>query len=328
MKKLLILIFVLILLPQTVLAGFTDVQPSDPDYDEIMRLYNEGIIQGYSPTEFGPDDTITRAELLKIAIEGAHILDYYPDSYDLPFSDVSTSHSLYSYILFAYKQNMVKGYADGTFRPDQPVTFAEATKILLTLQDYKPLSFEGGITSYVFVNDGTLDSYYATAAQQNLYEMTYNDYKTELGTFVKRRDIARAMANILKLKDWNDIPTGPLYDCTTFDQLSSEQKNMLETVPFGFHSTSEICIADEINLGFGITFSPFDTPDNLAIFSLDPYMPVHSVYKFVGLHSCTVGARQGLLIEFNCIRDDGIEEDQNFFYNFVTNETLYYGNSF
>ncbi len=49
---------------------------------------------------------------------------------DSNFPDVGTDRWYAEYITFAVKNGWINGYADGAFRPDAPITRAEAAKIL------------------------------------------------------------------------------------------------------------------------------------------------------------------------------------------------------
>ena len=48
----------------------------------------------------------------------------------LPFPDVSEASWYANDVCFAWSEQLVSGYPDGTFRPDRAVTFAEAAKVL------------------------------------------------------------------------------------------------------------------------------------------------------------------------------------------------------
>ena len=48
-----------------------------------------------------------------------------------PFKDVKTNHPAYSAIEWAYKQGLIKGYADGTFKPDGTLTEAQFVALLV-----------------------------------------------------------------------------------------------------------------------------------------------------------------------------------------------------
>ncbi len=113
-------------------AVFNDVNASTNYYDGIMWAYDEGIIQGYGNGSFGPDNCVRRAELVKM------ILEYVVDgsigtsgSYPY-FSDVNSNDWFYKYVREAVNRNIIEGYSDGTFRPNNCVNRAEAMKIAVT----------------------------------------------------------------------------------------------------------------------------------------------------------------------------------------------------
>jgi len=54
-----------------------------------------------------------------------------PASAASPFKDVKTNHPAYSAIEWAYKQGLIKGYADGTFKPDGTLTEAQFVALLV-----------------------------------------------------------------------------------------------------------------------------------------------------------------------------------------------------
>ncbi len=93
--------------------------------DEILRITADGIMQGQSDAVFAPTAPLTRAEAAAIA---ARLLKL-PDGKGT-FSDVPTSHWAYTSILKAEKAGLMRGYPDGTFRPDTAVSRAEMTLLL------------------------------------------------------------------------------------------------------------------------------------------------------------------------------------------------------
>ena len=69
---------------------------------------------------FRPSNSITRAELATIASKFDKLSPFVADN----FSDI-TGHWANQYINSAAQKGWVKGYEDGTFRPEQPITRAE-----------------------------------------------------------------------------------------------------------------------------------------------------------------------------------------------------------
>lgn len=112
---------------------FNDLVSSDENAEAISYLYEEGIISGYSDGSFKPENSLNRAELLKILVEGKGVT---PDEngYSNCFPDV-TSDWYAKYVCYAKEQGWVEGYPDGTFLPSSYVNKVEAIKMLLEVFD-------------------------------------------------------------------------------------------------------------------------------------------------------------------------------------------------
>ena len=105
--------------------GFSDVPAGQWYTVAVSTLANVGAITGYSNGTFQPSKAISRAEFVTIlaGIYGVNI------SKGMPFSDVGHGWC-YDAVATAYANGWVSGYTDGTFRPDQTITRAEAVVIL------------------------------------------------------------------------------------------------------------------------------------------------------------------------------------------------------
>ena len=86
----------------------------------VSTLSKMDIIKGYEDGSFKPDASISRAEFAAIAAR------FDPDGDTTPatFSDVS-SHWAKDEISIAANHGWIKGYEDGSFKPDQKITRAE-----------------------------------------------------------------------------------------------------------------------------------------------------------------------------------------------------------
>jgi hypothetical protein len=107
---------------------FSDVPPSDPFYCYIETAYAHGIIAGYADGTFRPHNSITRGQVCKMVV----LAMAWPliDPPTPTFSDVPRGSPFYTYIETAYCHQIITGYADGTFRPGNPVTRAQLSKIV------------------------------------------------------------------------------------------------------------------------------------------------------------------------------------------------------
>lgn len=120
-------------------SELTDIQGHWAEAN-ISSLYEKGIVNGYGDGRFGPDNKLTRAQIVKIAVL----------AFELPsqgsaetFSDVKNSDWFADYVASAADLEIVNGYPDGSFKPDSEVSRAEALKILLEasgLSDFSPLT--------------------------------------------------------------------------------------------------------------------------------------------------------------------------------------------
>ena len=112
---------------------YTDV-PADAWYNNaVSTLSNAGIIDGYEDGTFKPDGNITRAEFATIAVR---FFEATYDGGDL-FSDIA-GHWAQDYINEAANAGIVDGYPDGTFRPQQYITRAEAMTMVNRTIDRHP----------------------------------------------------------------------------------------------------------------------------------------------------------------------------------------------
>ena len=107
---------------------FSDVSLKHPHLQAIGFLKDTYTISGYPDGTFRSQNTIQRAELMKIVTLGKDIY-VKPEDYNNCFADVKDEWFA-PYVCYAKEQGWVKGYTDNTFKPGQEVNFAEAMKII------------------------------------------------------------------------------------------------------------------------------------------------------------------------------------------------------
>ena len=91
----------------------------------INALYQKGVVGGDGSGNFYPEDDITRVEYIKMLCVALGIT---ATGGSVTYNDVPRDHWGYSYICVAVAKGWATGEG-GKFRPDQPITRAEATKI-------------------------------------------------------------------------------------------------------------------------------------------------------------------------------------------------------
>ncbi len=107
---------------------FSDVPASNAFYTYIEVAYGHGILSGYADGTFHPFDNVTRAQLSKMIVLAGGLTLVTPATPD--FSDVPANYWAYSFVETAFANNVISGYADGTFRPIAQSTRAQLTKML------------------------------------------------------------------------------------------------------------------------------------------------------------------------------------------------------
>ena len=145
-KKLLALTLALaMVLSVSAFAGYNpdtykDATSIDEDCEEAIELlYALDIMKGDNNGNFNPTATITRAEVAKMIYV---ILNYGKDDKAVNytgakmFSDVVAGAWYEGYVNYAGATKLVQGRGNGTFGPNDPVTCAEAAKMLLTAIGY------------------------------------------------------------------------------------------------------------------------------------------------------------------------------------------------
>ncbi len=112
---------------ETTVHQFPDVEADRWSNEEIATLANGGYIVGDQNGNFNPGAPITRAEFVTIANKFEQLETIPAINY---FSDI-TGHWAEEAILSATNgHHWITGYEDGTFRPDNKITRAEAMTII------------------------------------------------------------------------------------------------------------------------------------------------------------------------------------------------------
>lgn len=133
-------------------TGLTDVTSSWAGSD-IKLLEAAGIIKGYTDKTFRPEGNMSRAEFATILWR---ILGEPAPAAPATFTDVQAEWSAPA-IARLTQLGIINGYADGTFRPDAPVSHAEMITLLMRMLD-----------SNVQVNNGTFPDLKGNWAESNI----------------------------------------------------------------------------------------------------------------------------------------------------------------
>ncbi|MCL2045670.1 MAG: CehA/McbA family metallohydrolase [Oscillospiraceae bacterium] len=111
---------------------FTDLAETDWYYEAAKYVYNLDIMIGVADNRFGGESTLSRAMIVTIL----HRLSGEPsaDGFVNDFTDVVANAWYTDAINWAVKNNIVLGYGDGRFGPNDPVTNEQLAALLYRLQ--------------------------------------------------------------------------------------------------------------------------------------------------------------------------------------------------
>ncbi|MDO5037364.1 MAG: S-layer homology domain-containing protein [Tissierellia bacterium] len=105
---------------------YTDVSQEAWYYRDLVQLVDLGLLEGYPDGTFAPKKSLSRAEFLALASR----LEKDLKGGRVSFRDLKEDHWAYGYICSGLARGWVQGYPDKTFRPDEPISRAEASCLL------------------------------------------------------------------------------------------------------------------------------------------------------------------------------------------------------
>ena len=108
--------------------SFSDVNPGDWFYDNVMDAAENGYISGMGDGTFNPTGATTRAQFASM-IANAMGYEANPDAKSA-FPDVADDFWGKAAINFCVENGILSGYDDGTFQPNKAITRQEAASIL------------------------------------------------------------------------------------------------------------------------------------------------------------------------------------------------------
>ena len=107
---------------------FTDIGDKSAEMQYAIRiLTSRGLMIGADERSFLPDREITRAEFIAVITGVMNIIDLNADN---PFPDVLRSDWFYYAAVSAYKEGLIDGYDDGTFRGNTPIPKVQMVSII------------------------------------------------------------------------------------------------------------------------------------------------------------------------------------------------------
>jgi hypothetical protein len=119
----------------------------------VESLAETAVVEGYPNGSFGPDDTVTRAQMAVVLVrlaglsEQARLNRFEQTAYG---DDAAIPDWARGYVAVARTAGLMSGFTDGTFLPEQEITRAEgaATVFRLKLSQGSALHMAGTLTQF------------------------------------------------------------------------------------------------------------------------------------------------------------------------------------
>ncbi len=134
MKKLLVVVMVFAMMFNVFAAEL-------PEYMADLTKY--GIIEGDPDGDLRLEDTITRAEMVKIVMASMCLAESLVKT-DTVFEDVTEAYWASGYINAAYEMGIINGKSETVFDPEANVTYEEAVKMLVCATGYAEMAKANG----------------------------------------------------------------------------------------------------------------------------------------------------------------------------------------
>ncbi|SDM35063.1 S-layer homology domain-containing protein [Psychrobacillus sp. OK028] len=202
--------------------SFTDVPTSHVNYKAITNLVERGVINGFSDGTFKPTKQVTRAEFAAFVARALNL-----PTATSKFKDVPKSAELYDGVSKAYKAGTIKGFSDGTFKPNVAVNRQEMAVMI-----DRAMQLKGSYTktkTLDFSDTSKVGAYAKTSVQRMYYYNVMTAYSgknfagTNIGT---RAETAKVIYNMLTVIEGGTVtaPKPPVTNKSYKDMTLAELK--------------------------------------------------------------------------------------------------------
>ncbi len=172
-----------------IVREFPDVAKTEKYYDAVQILNKLDIIKGYEDGTFGPMKNVTRAEFATMIIRFLGMSEAVDNSKEnLPFPDIDGVDWAIGNIRTAKSLGIINGYEDGTFRPNNNVSFEEAVKMIVCTLGYEYFSQPGANWYDKYMNSATklgllkdvMGALKTPATRSCISQLLYNSLEVEI----------------------------------------------------------------------------------------------------------------------------------------------------
>ncbi len=134
---------------------FNDVNKNDWFYNAVKYAYENNIMSGVANNEFGVNSSVSRGMVIAVL----HRIENEPDAGLSTFTDVSSDKYYAKAIAWAKENNIVNGYDEYTFGPDDVITREQLAAILYSYALYKGMDVNESGNLAVFVDTESISAW-------------------------------------------------------------------------------------------------------------------------------------------------------------------------
>ena len=140
---------------------FTDVDTGDWFYEAVQYAYENGMMNGVGNNLFAPSSNLTRGMIAQVLYN----LEGTPAAGNGVFTDVVTDQWYADAVNWAAANDIVGGYGNGKFGPEDDITREQMAQILYNYATFKgyDISVQGDLSAF---NDGAKTSDWALSAMK------------------------------------------------------------------------------------------------------------------------------------------------------------------
>ncbi|MBN3033850.1 MAG: PorV/PorQ family protein [Candidatus Saganbacteria bacterium] len=126
------------------LTAFADVPDGYWAKQSIERNGTLGLVPGYADGTFKPENPLTRADMVALLLRAKGLTPPAEGTAKAVFKDVKPDFWAAKYLELAWKEGLVRGYPDGTFRPNNHTSRVESVVLMTRFDGVRPVAMVEG----------------------------------------------------------------------------------------------------------------------------------------------------------------------------------------
>jgi hypothetical protein len=280
----------------------------------VERLAAFGIIDGMDDGQYHPELEVTREQFAKVLVDALGLGSAAAAAQGgTQFADVEAGRWSAGYVNVAVGQGILKGYPDGTFKPANKVTYAEAVTMLVRALGYQdaflPGSWPGnyvakaaeeGITKdVVFAPTGVADRGSMAVMVDNTLDadvVKIEEYGTLTGTEITYRKVNVSLLEekleVSKLEEAIVLSTPKVDNAIDEDQIKVELTENYDKdddgddeYEKGDEKTFDVLDTVDVENALGLSLNVYINDDEEVVYVEESKTPFKVIYDVVDVES-------------------------------------------